>query len=209
MRITLNGMELARRADGEQSVGEVLDELRLEINRGGKVVTQVRLDGRPIPAGWQRRQQLNAHVSSHQSLDLTLEDGITIKQRTLSDATELVVKLVKEAKPLGRKFRIGDEVTANNDLAAFLDDLKLIIEGLDHTTRTPKGSPENPPVRRRVMESANRLLPTLDRIYKAQAAGDYIAIADELEYDLLDQMTDWTDLLAEARRAVDTLPHVE
>ena len=83
-----------------------------------------------------------------------------------------------------------------------LDDIKLVLEGLDHTTRGMEESPVprpcdatswKPPV----------ACPDLDKIYKAQAAGDYIAIADELEYDLPDQMTDWTELLAEARRASD------
>jgi hypothetical protein len=207
MKISLNGLDLPRTAEGDQTVEQVLAELREEIRRSGKVVTQVALDGRPLVNGWQRRQRLASPVSLAERLDLTVEEPQRLRDQTLLDAAALMDRLLRQAKPLGRKFRVGDEVAANNELASFLEDLKLIMSGLDLSTRSSVDrSPTS--ARQRLMDSAGRLLPTLDRIYRAQARGDYTAIADEVEYDLRDQMAGWKDVVAEARRSPDSLPQV-
>jgi hypothetical protein len=204
MKISLNGLDLTRTAEGEQTVEQVLSELRAEIRQSGKVITQVALDGRPLVNGWQRKQRLASPVSLTQRLDLTVEEPQRLRDQTLQDTAALMERLLGQAKPLGRKFRVGDEVAANNELAAFLEDLKLVMSGLDLSTRSIPRSPTS--ARQRLMDSAGRLLPTLDRIYRAQARGDYTAIADEVEYDLRDQMAGWKDVVAEARRSLDSLP---
>lgn len=209
MRILLNGLELARRAENDQTVGEVLAELRTEIYAAGKVVTRIVLDGHTLPDCWQRRQRLSAPVSSARTLDLTVQEPARLKRQTLRDAAVLADRLVRQTKPLSRKFRFGDEVAANNELAAFLDDLKLVLAGLDHSTRNPEPTSEVAPLRDRIIESANRLLPSLDRLYKAQTGGDYIAVADELEYDLCEQISTWEPLLADAERTFNALPQAQ
>ncbi|HEY3295785.1 MAG TPA: hypothetical protein VGL38_10120 [bacterium] len=209
MRISLNGLELARRAENDQTVGQVLAELRSEIQAGGKIVTDVVLDGHALPDGWQRRQRLSAPVAAVRNLEITVQEPQLLKRQTLHDAASLAGRLVNQTKPLSRKFRLGDEVTANTELASFLDDLKLVLAGLDHSTRTADPAGRITPVRDRIIESANRLLPSLDRLYKAQAGGDYIAVADELEYDLCEQISGWEPLLTDAERTLDSLPQAQ
>jgi len=203
MRITLNGIELARRAEDNRSVSEVLDEVRQEIYADGKVITRVALDGQSLPDGRLRRQRLSAPVMTVGTLELTVELPALLRDRAMRDAASLAARLAHQAKPLGRKFRIGDEVAANNELADFLGDLKLVLAGIDLSTRHAKPATPALHIRERIVESANRLLPSLDRLYKAQAGGDYIAIADELEYDLCEQITAWEPLLDSARRALE------
>ena len=206
MKISLNDHELSRSAGGDLTIGQVLDELKEEIRQGGKIVTQVLIDGRELPMNWQRNRLLASKVKDAQRMDLLIEDAARLKRQTVQDAGQLVRKLVQQSKPLGRKFRIGDEVTANNDLASYLEDLKWILAGLDHTTRNGNAGHPRSAARDRVIENVNRLLPTLDRIYKAQAAGDYIAIADEIEYDLFDQLSNWTPLFEEVQKSLESLP---
>jgi hypothetical protein len=209
MRISLNGLELARRAEDNQTVGEVLAEIRDEIHAGGKIVTRIVLDGHALPDGWQRRQRLSAQVSTARTLELTIEEPIQLKRQTLRDAAALAERLVRQTKPLSRKFRLGDEVTANDELGTFLDDLKLVLAGVDHSTRLLEPGQTSSLVRDRIVESANRLLPSLDRLYKAQAGGDYIAVADELEYDLCEQISCWEPLLADAQGALEGVSQVQ
>jgi hypothetical protein len=205
MKIFLNGLELSRAAEGEQTVEQVLSELREEIRQSGKVITQVALDGRLLANGWQRKQRLASPVSLVQRLDLTVDEPQRLRDQTLQDAAVLVDRLLQQTKPLGRKFRVGDEVAANNELASFLEDLKLVLSGLDLSTRPTAEGPASS-ARRCLMETAEHLLPTLDRIYRAQARGDYTAIADEVEYDLRDQISGWKNMVAEARGSLGSLP---
>jgi hypothetical protein len=207
MKIFLNGLELHRTAEGGQTAEQVLSELREEILRSGKVITQVALDGHPLANGWQRKQRLASPVSLLKRLDLTVEEPQRLRDQALSDAAQLVERLVQQTKSLGRKFRVGDEVAANNELASFFEDLKLVLSGLDLSTRPVRGNPPTS-ARQSLMESAQQLLPTLDRIYRAQARGDYTTIADEVEYDLRDQIAGWKVRIAEARDSLNSLPQV-
>jgi len=205
MKIMLNGLELARQAEGERTVGEVLAEVAEDVKRGGKVVTQVAVGGRVLTEDRQRNRLLSARVDDVQSLELKIDDPMHLRQQTIQDAEQLIEKLVGQCKPLSRKFRIGDEVSANNELADYLEDLKWIIAGLDYSTREDREKEGMISARGKLMDSAGRLLPTLDKIYKAQAAGDYIAIADEIEYDLLELLAGWTPLLGQVRQELQSL----
>jgi hypothetical protein len=197
MKITLNGMELSRRAEGSQTVGDVLTEVQAEIKRGGKIVTGVSLDSIPLPTGWKRRETLSSPVSNVQTLELSVDDPYRLLNQLLSDTEQMVLTLSKRSTELAGKFRIGDEVVANNDLAQYLDDLKQSLTGLDLLSRSSDVLPH--PSRGNVMEAANQLLPTLDRIYKAQATSDYIAVADELEYELPLNLTACRNVLVQMK----------
>lgn len=201
MKVTLNGYELPKHADGNRTVGEVLDQLREEITSGGKIVTAVFLDDQQLPGGWKRREELKRPVSSVDCLEITVDEPEAIRQRALTDAAVLASRLAAKAAPLAKQFRIGDEVAANNGFAEFIEELKLVVSGLDFTTRGLEGNEAAEDIRRRMMDAAGALAPHLDSIYKAQAAGDYVTVADELEYELPKQIVDWTTLLTEARRA--------
>lgn len=206
MKILLNGLELARQAEGERTVGEVLAEVAEEVKQGGKVVTKVAVNGRVLSEDRLRHRLLSARVDDVPSLELSIDDPLHLRQQTAQDAGELIEKLVGQSKPLSRKFRIGDEVAANLELADYLEDLKWIVAGLDYSTREERAHEGESPVRRRLMDTANQLLPTLDRIYKAQAAGDCIAIADEIEYELIELLAGWSPLLGQVRQELQSLP---
>ncbi len=194
MKILLNGFELPKSAEGEQTVGEVLTELKQEIHRSGKVVTQVRMDNRPVPIGWQARQRMATPVRMISQLDLMIQDPDHLRKSTLSDVQDLISRMLTELAPLARKFRLGDEVAANNELAACLENLKLMLNGLELCARSGT-APTHLLTRQNLNRAAERMIPVLDRIYKAQSIADYIAVADELQYELPTHLSDWSDLI--------------
>ncbi len=196
MKILLNGFELPREAEGDLTIGQVLSELKTEIQQGGKVVTSARMDNIQLAEGWKARSQLSTPVSRVGQLDITIQDPDQLRSNMLNDVASLVSNMRTHAGPLAVKFRIGDEVVANNELADLLENLKLVLNGLDLMTRSEAtGMP--PDFRAKVASMADRMIPTLDRVYKAQASGDYIAIADELQYELTGHLKDWQQLLKE------------
>lgn len=207
MRITLNGFELSRQANDQTPVGQVLAEIKDEIARSGNIVTEVKIDGFSLPQGWQRRRRLAEPATHFKSMDLQMSTVDMLKRATLDNAVQLIRQLENRMQPLALKFRLGDEVLANNELAILLENLKLILGGLDHVSRPDRAAEPNQ-MRERIEQAANQFLPTLDRIYKAQSSGDYVAIADELEYELPDHFRTWSLLLnqLQATEATVSLP---
>lgn len=202
MRITLNGFELSKQAEGQTPVGQVLVEIKEEIIRSGRIIGEVRIDGSPLPQGWQRRKRLAQPVSMFESLELMMASPEELRRETIENTNRMCKDMSQAAKPLALNFRIGNEVSANLELASLLDNLKLVMAGLDHTSRTPEQNPQTEAIRRRVELAASQFMPALDRIYKAQSSGDYVAIADELEYELPDHLQSWTSLTADLQNAM-------
>ena len=94
-------------------------------------------------------------------------------------------------------------MVANNDLAEFLNDLKMVLSSLALTTKHVSEVQAMDQVRSRVESTAGELLPTLERIQQAQSIGDSIAIADEIQYELPGRMEEWQSLVEEAARLLD------
>jgi len=199
MRVTLNGLELSRRAAGAQTVSDVLEQVAAEINHGGKIIVGIHVDGEWIPRG-APSQVLAQPVGAVQHLDITITELADAQERALDDAETVITALKTKSRPTAKKFRVGDDAAANNELAALLQDLQLIATSLDYCTRKLKQTPGEATLRRRLDDTAGALVPTLDRLYKAQAAEDYVTVADELEYELPDHLDQWQSLIRDARQ---------
>jgi len=199
MKISVNGLELPRQATGDQTVGDVLSQVAAEIHQSGRVIVAIHVDGQWIPRD-EHSGVLLKGADAVQQLDVTIADLADVQKRALDDAEQVIHALKMKSKPTAKKFRVGDDLTANTELAAFLQDLQLVATSLDCCTRNLKPVPRQTAMRRRLDETAGALVPTLDRIYKAQAAEDYVAVADELEYTLPDHLDRWQDLVRDVRQ---------
>jgi hypothetical protein len=197
MRITLNGLELAKQATDDRSVAQILNEIKEEIKRAGKIVTAVYVDGASVAGNRREAELLNTPVRNVYTLELRVMDPDVLQSQALDDVARLTEAMKNRTETLATKFRVGDEVIAHNELAELLDQVKLIVSCLDHTTRPRGGDQLVSGPRTRVLQAANELLPTLDRIYKAQASGDCIAIADEIEYSLPAHIASWSEITSE------------
>lgn len=206
MKISLNGLDLPKTAEGSLTVREVLKGLQHEIHASGKLLLKAVLDGVPLAESWESDYRVNTPVDLVKHLELVIDEPKHAAQQLLKDSCALVERLTNKTGELARKFRIGNEVVANNELVEFLDELKLVLTGLDYSTRQPGLLPEVATFRRRMEVSASQLAPTLDRIYHAQSSGDTVTIADEIQYELPEQINSLKDLLTETTQVMNARP---
>ncbi len=181
MKIYLNGHALAREADGPMEVGQVLSELQAEIREGGKVMLNAAIDNVPIEYGFRRRRQLATPVNKVERLDLVIQEREAVAEQILNDSLQVLCDVQKEVGPLSTSFRMGDEYDSNQTLADVLERLKLSLNG---AALVLQRSGTDPAVFSQLNETGHRLMPVVDRILAAQAAGNYVALADELEYEM-------------------------
>jgi hypothetical protein len=204
MKISLNGLELKRIAEGSLTVKDILQELQTEIHSSNKLLLKAILDGDPLASEWERDYRIHTPVSSARHLELIIDEPRHLTRQLLKDSGILIERLSAKTGGLAHKFRVGSDVVANNELAEFLDELKLVVSGLDMTTRQSSTRPDLSAVRIQIEATASKLVPTLERVYQAQAAGDTIALADEIQYELPGLMNRWRDLIAETTRVLET-----
>jgi hypothetical protein len=198
MKIFLNGLELDGNGQVASTVGEALDQLREEITTAGKLVTSIAVDGKLLrtePEKERIRTKLQTEVDR---IELTVEEPKSLLQNGLMSTRDFLQSLRRDLTKTATAFRLGDELSANDDLAHCLDDLKLVITGMNAASRLPGVETETESLREAIGAANSRLLPVLDTMYKAQAAGDYVSLADGLEYDLTEIADEWLGTLNHA-----------
>lgn len=195
MKVLLNGLEIQSDGNGATTVGEVLDQLRTEIAEKGKVVTAIAVDGELLQDEAQRERVQARLQSEVENIELTVEEPKALLTKGLSDTRDFLQSLRRDFARTATAFRLGDEFKANNNLASCLDDLKLVLTGMNAASRLPGVETETESLRETLITSNTRLTPVLDSMYKAQAAGDYVTLADGLEYDLTEIADEWIGVL--------------
>lgn len=181
MKIFLNGLELSKEAEGAVEVGQVLSELQSELHNGGKVLLAAMADGVLIEQGYRRKRQLAMPVNRVTRLDLTIQNAEVVAQQIMKDSLQVLRQIQQETASLATSFRIGDEYNANQRLAEFVEQLKLALQGVSVALQRGRTADS---FYAPLHEAVRGLLPAIDRILKAQASGDYVSLADTLEYDL-------------------------
>ena len=195
MKVLLNGVELQGGDETVATVGEVLDQLRAEIGDAGKVITAIVIDGQLLESESQREKVRARLQSKVDRIELTVEEPKELLHKGLSDTRDFLQSLRRDFVAAATAFRLGDEVTANDDLVRCLDDLKLVLTGMSAASRLPGAETETESLKQTLVSANARLLPVLDSMYKAQAAGDYVSLADGLEYDLTEIADEWLGVL--------------
>ncbi len=195
MKIFMNGLELGREATGEMEVGQVLSEIQSEIHAGGKVLLGASIDGVAIESGFRRRRQLATPVTRVAKLELLIQDPEVVSEQILKDSLQIYRQIQQEAPVLATRFRMGDEFTANQQLADVLDRLTLSLKG---SSMALKQRPLNSNLQGRLNQAGGELMPVLDRVLAAQTSGDYTALADQLEYKLPTALKNCYDCMLQA-----------
>lgn len=198
MKIYMNGLELSKEATGEMEVGQVLSELQSEIHTGGKVLLGASIDGVAIESGFRRRRQLATSVTRINKLELMIQDPEAVSEQILKDSLQIYRQLQQEVPVLATRFRMGDEFTANQQLADVLDRLTLSLKG---SSIALKQRPLSSDLHGRLNQAGGELMPVLDRVLAAQTAGDYTALADQLEYKLPTALKNCYDCMLQANES--------
>ena len=204
MKVFLNELELEQLESLPETVGEILDQLRDEISKNGKVITSIAVDKDVLKTNSSREKAWLRHSSEVERVDLTVEEPRYLLTSGLTDTRDFLQSLRNDLVSTATAFRLGDEATANNELARCLDDLQLVLTGMSAASRLPGVEAETKSLRENLLSSNPRLLPLLDSMYKAQASGDYVTLADGLEYDLTEIADEWISVLNHTLRSMAT-----
>lgn len=202
MKVYVNGYELEGITELPATVRETLDQLRSEITEAGKLITAIAIDEKVLKRNDEHERTWTQLSSEVERIDLTVEEPKVLLANSLSDTSEFLKTLRQDFISTATAFRLGNEVTANNSLAQCLDDLQLVLMGMNAASKLPGVESETESLRETLESSNSHLRPLLDTMYKAQAAGDYVSLADGLEYDLTEITDEWMNTLAHILREV-------
>jgi hypothetical protein len=193
LRLLLDGVEQTPTLVG-RGWPDILNELDRRCHDQGRLLASVRFDGVDQPSF---REQ---PVTADELRDFAVVEAESISPReavdeALDDATEGLRAIIDAAGHLGPAFRGFDVAEANRelgDLARGLGTLVAIVQAVSEATGTSldriacSGTT--------AAEMIDELTKHADAVIAAQTAGDWITVADAIEYDVFPALQRWPEL---------------
>jgi len=189
-RIVVNGSELAT-SSAAQTWAEVLDCVDRDVAPRGQIVTAVRFDGVEEPAFRDPTVTARA-LASLERIEIEAGTPHTLIERCLGEAAATVGSLCDAALQIADDFRGHDIETANRNLAGLADGLRSLMgiigaAGLALRMDLQTVSCDGRPVSGMVTEFTG----FLESLIAAQQSGDWITVADVLQYDIEPALRRW------------------
>ncbi len=185
-----NGRESSRDADAFASIGDAIARYTGDLGGPRSVLTRLCIDGREIPEGEWDAESARAFGAIH-ALEIESAPIEEIALRSLHGACEYAPQVREALAQVADRMRCGETSRACALFAVSLDALSVVMFAVDaacthagHHAATLAG-----------LEGA--LEPWLGRLADAQERGDWITVADLLEFELLPLLDDWIARLGE------------
>jgi hypothetical protein len=182
--------------------GELLVGLESQCARGGQVVTAVRFDGVDQPAF--RAPALGAHrLDQVATIEVEAVRPAELLLASIDQAVAAIDTLQRSAERIGAAFRGFDVSTANEELAELAGSLGTVVTitstlsqamGLNLGDLQCHGG--------RASQMIDELVGHADALISAQEIGDWITVADIVEYDVAPSLRRWPGLFDVLRAAV-------
>lgn len=200
-KVLVNGAESGIAASA-QTLGELLEILDREYQGHGVGVTAIRLDGVEEPA-LRDLSLAPTPLSTFQVVDVETTKLDELARSALDEASVAVDILGNAADRLGVAFRGADLAAANRDLVEFAVGLgSLVAMTSTVATATAFDMYQGKERDESAIDMIDELSARTDALISAQQVGDWVTVADVIEYDISSSLRRWPAVLATMREAV-------
>jgi hypothetical protein len=189
-RVLLNGVEEST-IGACNRWGELLDRLDRSAAGDGKVLTAVRFDGVDQPS-FRDPESAGRPLNTLLVVEAEAVSPDSLLDDSVSEAVAAANALAAGAERVGEAFRGFDVSCANRDLqdlAQGIGTLVAIANALARAVGVGLGAVGQPG--RTAADMLETLSSQTDELIKARESGDWITVADIIEYDLAPLLHEW------------------
>lgn len=200
MTVSVNGAETPVE-NGLHTWGDLVASLDASLVRNRHVVTSVRIDGVEEPAF--REPSLSAtRLSAFTRIDIETGEPQVLARRSLGDAALALEELGAAARDVADRFRGEDIDLARLGLEQVSQNLLLVLRVVAAAGLALRRELESPGQHGLSMSALTSELDGFIRqLVEAQHAGDWLRVADVLEYDVSPVLARWRRGLADIASA--------
>ena len=197
MKITVNGRRQPQLEEllAGLDAGAALERAGAEFFRAGELVVRVELDGQDVTGqerkSWTAREDIGEMRVETQTPRALLSASLKVSR-------EWLPPLRAELSGCAGRFRMGEDAGAIEALLRVVEGLRLLFMGVGQIQRLAAGpgAPLMPGLPADLLEEFQAAVPRLlDEIILAQEGRDWILLADLLEYDVIDRLAQWDEIV--------------
>ena len=189
--ITVNQEEINVNINAKQTVNEVIDNLLSSVIADSDVITSIQINGKELNET-EEGECLPSPVSEFQEIDFTVKSSIELAYEALESCNSYLDVVIGKIQELNKLYAAGDMQTANNLFSEVIEIMDLFVQlmsKIHNTLRTQLGDKFEKTETLQNLEI--HLLSVLKGLVPAKEKNDIIMLSDLLEYELIDNLTQW------------------
>ena len=202
MNITVNGNQVTECCAGALTLEDVLLKLSRTVVPDNHLVSSVSVNGRHFTELYPGQSR---EISSEKIADLKV-NTVSLEQfaeASLKDSAVFVERIAAHALKTAELFRMYDETEANRHYSEFLESLRSMFIFIDSLQRTLKWDfskirYQNEPLQKELQ----KLTELIDELKNIQEEGDWILLADLLEYEMAPILGTWAKIFREKSNSI-------
>ncbi|MFT5444356.1 MAG: hypothetical protein ACI8W3_003411 [Myxococcota bacterium] len=184
IRVVHNAVDQALDCADCENLEDVLERCRRSSDDEPHLFTNIRLDGLDVPEdSFEQLEQIS--IEGIEKIELESRPTLEIALSSLRHSSAYVIAIRQAAGRVVELFRTGRSDEANDLLAHLSDSLGVLVAAVSGITRAvPTAAPN-------LLGPVNELTEWLDKVLEGQANGDWVFVADILEYEVDSRLEDW------------------
>jgi hypothetical protein len=191
MNITVNGLTINETCDGSANLEDVLVRLsRIELSEN-HLVGVVKVNGEEFSESYPG-QAKEIGVEEIRELEITTVSLEKLVSAAIKDCTVFLERIVESVQKTAELFRMSDEAEANEYFAKVLESIRALLKFIDTTRNTINWDSHTPVYNGQpIQKEWESLLELVSEMQVTQEEGDWILLADMLEYELAPVLSRW------------------
>lgn len=189
--IRLNGEKLSYNYNKSSTLNELVDQLLTGHLTKEQVITAIRVNGKVL-SGKEESECLPKNLANFDSVELTSQSNLELAFDALESCTgyiDVLTGKVQELVHLYQDNKIDEANDKFSDIVEIVDLFVQLMTKINHTLRAQLG--EAFKKSRSVQNLEIHLLSIVKGLLPAKENNDIIMLCDLLEYELIDNLTQW------------------
>lgn len=189
--ITVNQEEINVKFDTNKTVNEVMDNLLSGVIKDSDVITSIQINGKELNES-EEGECLPSPVSEFNKIDFTVKSSIELAFDALDSCNSYIDVVISKIHELNKLYAAGEIQQANNQFAEVIEIMDLFVQLMSKIHSTLRTNLKDQFVKTETLQNLEiHLLSILKGLIPAKEKNDIIMLCDLLEYELVDNLTQW------------------
>jgi hypothetical protein len=189
--IRLNGEELSYKYNANSTLSELVDQLLSGHLTKEEVITAISINGKTL-SGKEESECLPKSLNEFQSIDLKAQSNLELAFDALDSCNGYIDVLTEKVQDLVLLYQDNKIDEANDKFSDIIEIVDLFVQLMTKINRTLKsGLGQSFQKSRSVQNLEIHLLSIVKGLLPAKENNDIIMLCDLLEYELIDNLTQW------------------
>lgn len=190
-KITINQEELNKTIDKETTIKEIADTIQEELSHKNQTIISVQMDGVEHSFG-KCIHCFNNNINHYQKINFITRKKTDLAVEALDSCSTYIDEVIKKIHFTIDLYNQNDKFEANKAFTELIEIMDLFIQliiKINETLKVETNKGHQKP--KEIQQLEVHLLSTLKAIVPAKEKDDIIMLCDLLEYELIDNLTQW------------------